>query len=348
MSRKTNVMRRILYTVLILLFCGSFAGAQNVIPKASLDTMLLLIGDQAKLHLEVETSIETEVAFPQLLGNKLEENIEVLEGSAIDTFMLDAQHFRLSQDFILTSFDTGFYVISPFWFQIKNGDQIDSACTESLMMYVATIPKLDSLMQALQGPLDIKPPVGAPLTFKEVAPWILGIILVAAIIFFIVYAIIRYKRKLPIFGGPPKPKEPAHIVAFRELDRIKDEKIWQQGLTKQFYSELTDVLRVYIADRFEISAKEQTSDEIISAFKYRTSLLDADSFDKLKSTLEMADLVKFAKYEPLPDDNSSALTCAYMFVDKTKIVVLEEPNGAESESTASASSTETTASTSEK
>src|SRR5690606_5542605 len=103
-----------------------------------------------------------------------------------------------------------------------------------------------------RGPTDIKMPYDAPVTLKEVIPYILGIILIGAILFFILYAIKRKKNNQPIFVLPKKPKEPPHVVALRELDRIKSEKIWQQGKSKQFYSEVTETLRKYIENRFEI------------------------------------------------------------------------------------------------
>lgn len=180
-------------------------------------------------------------------------------------------------------------------------------------------------MQALKGPIDIKTPYEAPVTFKEIAPWIFGTILVAGLLFLIWYALRKRKDNQPFFAIPQKPKEPAHVIALRELDRIKEEKIWQQGKTKRYYSELTTVLRQYINDRFDIQAMEQTSEETIAAFKYRRSLMDEKSFENLQRILSNADLVKFAKYEPLPDENNMALVDSYFFVNQTKIVEMTAP-----------------------
>ena len=115
-----------------------------------------------------------------------------------------------------------------------------------------------------------------------------------------------------------KPKEPPYAIALRELDRIKGAKLWQQGKTKHYYSEVTDTLRRYIEGRFEIPAMEQTTAEILQSFRYRRDLLTGKSFANLEQTLTLADLVKFAKYEPLPDDNSLALLNAYFFVNDTR------------------------------
>ena len=173
-----------------------------------------------------------------------------------------------------------------------------------------------------KGPTDIKMPYGAPLTLKEVTPYILGVILIGAIIFFLLYSIKRKKKNQPLFVRPPKPKEPAHVVALRELDRIKDEKIWQKGKTKLYYSELTDTLRTYIEDRFGIRAMEQVTDEILDSFRRQKGLISEKTFANLSQTLQVADLVKFAKYEPLPDDVNLSLVNAYFFVNETR---KEEP-----------------------
>jgi hypothetical protein len=309
--------------ILVFLLSG-FLGtrAAEIKPLATLDSIHLLIGDQTRLHLEIEFPKGIEVGFP-VPGKNLSEQVEIVERTGVDTIMLDNNRFKLSQDFIITSFDSGTHLIEPFWFQLKSNGYSDSARTSPLIVNVYNLPKIDSLIQALQGPIDIKGPYDAPVTFKEVAPWILGSLLVAGLVFLILYALRRKRNNQSIFGIPPKPKEPAHIIALRELDRIKDEKIWQQGHIKLYYSELTDAIRTYIELRFEIPALEQTSEETLAAFQFRSSLVDEQSFSNLKKLLTLADLVKFAKYEPLPDDNSLALVNAYFFVNQTKLVVSE-------------------------
>ena len=169
-------------------------------------------------------------------------------------------------------------------------------------------------MQALKGPIDIKAPLRGSAYIQRNCPVDIWYYLVAGLLFLIWYALRKRKDNQPLFAIPQKPKEPAHVIALRELDRIKEEKIWQQGKTKLYYSELTTVLRQYINDRFDIQAMEQTSIETIAAFKYRRSLVDEKSFENLQRILTNADLVKFAKYEPLPDENNMALVDSYFFV----------------------------------
>lgn len=292
--------------------------AEEIKIKAELDSAAILIGDQVKLNLEIEFPEEIDVFFP-VPSDTLSEHVEIIERSLLDTVQLENNRLSVKQEYLVTSFDTGHHVIPPFEFIFSYNEFKDTAQSNPTVLHVFTLPKIDSLMNALQGPIDIKPPYEAPLSFKEVAPWILGTLLLAGLLFLIIYAIKRRRNNQPIFSFPQKPKEPAHIIALRRLDEIKEEKIWQQGKTKEFYSQVTDTLREYIEDRFRINALEQTSDETIAAFKANEKLLDTTTFGNLQRILKNADLVKFAKYEPLPDENNLALIDAFFFVNQTKI-----------------------------
>ena len=156
------------------------------------------------------------------------------------------------------------------------------------------------------------------MIFKEIAPWILGIILIAAIIFLIIYAISRRRKNQPLFQRPEKPKLPPHVIALQELEKLKNDQLWQHEKVKDYYTRLTDIIRIYIEDRFGLPAMEQTTHEIVSTFMAKKSVLDELSFKDLKEILELADLVKFAKLTPLPDDNHLVLKDAYQFVERTK------------------------------
>ncbi|MFW5822892.1 MAG: hypothetical protein ACOCU7_05845 [Tangfeifania sp.] len=307
-------LKNTIHFVTLLLIFANAANAQRIKAEANLDSTNILLGDQIKLFLEIDHPKNIGVEFPQV-PDTIAGNIEVLGRSGIDTFETDDEAFQKQiQAYTITSFDSGAYRIPPFWFKIDLEDRLDSVPSNGVTLRVHSMP-----IDTTRGPTDIKMPYGAPLTLKEVLPYILGIILIGAIIFLILYSIKRKKQNKPIFTIPKKPKEPAHIIALRELDRIKSEKIWQKGKTKQYYSELTETLRKYIEDRFEIPAMEQTSDETIESFRSRRGLLKDKTFENLSQTLKLADLVKFAKYKPLPDDDNMALMNAYFFVNETKI-----------------------------
>ncbi len=320
-------MNKIKYIALgcILAFMSSTLLAQQIKTRAVLDSAIILIGDQVHLNVEIDFPKEMRVHLLEK-SDSLGKSVEIIDRNLPDTIDIENNYTRLIQKYTVTSFDTGQHVIPPFEFEFAIRDITDTINTNSPILYVYTLPKIDSLFAEIGGPIDIKPPYEAPITFKEIAPWLFGSMLALAILFFIFYAINRYRNKKPIFSFPQKPKEPAHVIALRELDRIKDEKIWQQGHIKDYYSQISDTIREYIENRFGIYALEQTSDQTIAIFNKRPELLEHDVFKNLQRMLSNADLVKFAKYEPQPDDNNLLLVDAYFFVNQTKIVEVKQTN----------------------
>ncbi len=300
------------------------SAGQRIKATASIDSTHILIGDHINLTLELEKPENLKMEFP-ILADNISEYIEILRQSPIDTTLLENNVMKLVKNFIITSFDSGEHRIPSFWFRLHLDDRIDSIASNELFIRVFTMQ-----IDTTRGPTDIKMPYDAPVTLKEVLPWIFGVILLAGIIFFVFYYISRRKRNLPVFALPAKPKEPPHVIALRELDRIKDEKIWQKDKIKEFYSQVTDVLRGYIEERFAIPAMEYTSEETINAFISRGSLLSEKSMSNLTQILRLADLVKFAKYIPLPDDHNLTLVNAYFFVNDTKIEEVKKPENPES------------------
>lgn len=307
--------RRIYFVILSTLITGSFQllHGQQVKVKASIDSIRMLIGDQIKLNLEIEKPADMDVLFP-VVPDTLNKHIEVVKKLPLDTLKIENKdRVKLIQSYLISSFDSGRHVIPSFTFIIKDNNMKDSILTQALNLEVLTM-KLDTT----KGPVDIKSPYGAPVTLKEVTPYILGTMLIGAILFFLFYYVRWKKKKVPMFDKPEKPKEPAHVIALRELDRIKTQKLWQQEKIKQYYSEVANTIRNYIQNRFDIPAMEQTSAETIGVFKERKDLINNDCLNEIQHILSLADLVKFAKYTPLPDDNNLTLMNAYFFVNQTK------------------------------
>ncbi len=304
---------------MILVLTAFRSPGQMIRAIATLDSTTILIGDQINLKLALEKPSGLDISFAQV-PDTLAGKIEILKRSGTDTTFLDNKSVRLVQSYLITCFDSGSYRIPPFRFDIRFPDRNDSLFTNDLVLNVLTLQ-----IDTTRGPADIKMPYDAPLTLKEVTPYLLGVILAAAILFLLLYSIRRKKKNLPVFAKPPKPKEPAHVVALRELDRIREEKLWQREKIKEYYSEITEVIREYIEERFGIPAMEQTTHEIISSFGSRPGLIGEKSLDHLTHILPLADLVKFAKYKPLPDDHNLVLVNAYFFVNETKIEEQPKP-----------------------
>ncbi len=310
-------MRRFVLNILFICLLVGFslqANAQKIQAKAILDSTQILIGDQVPLRIELDQPKNLNIDFP-VIGDSISPTVEIIERSPLDTFELDEkEQIKIIQNFVITSFDTGQQVIPPFYFNLKYDELSDNIETLPIDFYVQGMP-----IDTTKGPVDIKKPYRAPVSLAEVSPYILGVILIGAIVFFIFYYLRRKKNNKPVFGKPAKPKEPAHIIALRRLDHVKEDQLWQHGEIKLFYSEVADTIRAYIEDRFSIRAMEYTTDETVQAFTEQKGLVSDKSFEELKNLLSLSDLVKFAKYSPTDDDHNLSLMNAYFFVNQTKM-----------------------------
>ncbi|NTW32489.1 MAG: hypothetical protein HGB12_07675 [Bacteroidetes bacterium] len=166
---------------------------------------------------------------------------------------------------------------------------------------------------------DIKGPLNVPLTFMEVLPYLIGIILLAAIVWFVFYYLHKRKKgkKLIDFS---KPQLPVHEQALLALEALKNKKLWQNNKIKDYYTELTEIIRIYIEKRYKIIALEMTTDDILASFK--SVDIPNISVKRLSQMLVIADLVKFAKATPLPNEHDISLENAFEFVNETKVVEL--------------------------
>ena len=295
----------------ILCIISITSWGQGLTVNARLDTNIIMIGDQIKFHLEIEQAKSFMVDFP-IFPDTITEKVEIIDRGNIDTTYLSADILKLTQEFTITSFDSGFHVIPPLPFPFRGNGISDTALSRPLALGVYTF-QIDSV----QGITDIKPPIDTPLTFKETLPYIGWSALGLAILVALFFLIRMMNRKEVTVEKRAVPKEPPHVIAMRDLDKLADKKLWQQSKFKEYHSELTGIIRTYVEYRFQIMAMEQTSDEIIEQFE-RNSLLTAEQFEHLKEMLSLADFVKFAKMHPLPDENERSIKNAYDFVLKTK------------------------------
>lgn len=299
-------LQKILWLLCLLIPAGNYA--QYVEIKARLDTNQVTIGDQFNLELYISQPAGMEVKFPEI-SDSIAGKIEVLRQSSTDTVITN-DRLELSRKILLICFDSGFYEIPPLPFALSSADWKDSLFSNPMFLAVNTVP-LDSMIR------DIKQPIQVPVSFAEIYPFILIGLGAAALIYFIIYLIRKRKRKEPVFSIPKKPLEPAHIIALRELDELRDAKLWQRNEYKQYYTRLTEIIRNYIERRFDIPAMEQTSYDILLSWKSK-GYNDQNLYNILKQLLNLADLVKFAKEKPLPTDNEINLDNAYVFIKSTK------------------------------
>ncbi|TAJ12745.1 hypothetical protein DMA11_11570 [Marinilabiliaceae bacterium JC017] len=316
--RKITQLRAVWLKHILLISMMAFCllgHGQSVSVNAKLDSTIIFIGGQIDLKLEVSQPEDIAVQFP-LLTDTITKNIEILSVSKIDTTKLESNRLLLEQNYRITCFDSGLHYIPPIQFELAESKLEKMPATEALaLMVVNPFEKVN----ADEGFFDIKKPVNTPFNLAELMPYIwlfLGLTVLAIGITILILWLV--KKKPPInLTKKEKPKEPAHITALRSLDRIKSEKLWQRHLLKQYYSDVTATLRQYIEERYDIATFERTTDEILTLMN-GADMPDHKPKDQLKQILQLADLVKFAKFEPLPDENDLTMINAYFFVNQTK------------------------------
>lgn len=275
--------------LITLLLLSNFVFAQTAI----LDTNSMLIGQQVKFSISNPIS-ETEV-WPTYLGF-LVEGVEIIKEGKLDTF-----NNILSQDLIITAWDSGSYYIPPISFS-------ENSKTEGLLLNVQTIT-----LEEGSELKDIKQPMEAPIGWSDIWPWLVSILLFALIILLLKRYV--FNKKEEIKSEKPKAIISADIIALKELITLEEAKIWQKGKIKEYYSSLSEIVRRYTEERFQFIALELTTDEIINELK---SKLNQEQIQNLKTLLQRADLAKFAKSKPIESENTESMLLAKNFVNNTK------------------------------
>ena len=333
-NTKRNKMSWLLNIVVLglLISIANIASAQatlsnvKVEANAKIDTSAIMIGEQTAIHLQLIIPKELNVQWPLYLDT-LTKSIEIIKSSEIDTITNDNEGFiTLNQEIIISSFDSGLYTIPPFYFYYGMPNDIAPNIVKSNALSIEVKNVEVDLEKEIK---DIKPIIEEPWTFKEILPYILIALAILLIIALAIYVYQRRKNNKPIFSLPQKPKLPAHIIALKKLNELKDKKLWQTGSSKEFYTELTDILREYMEGNMHFDALEMVSDDILS--ELNSNNLDEALLKDTRIILQTADLVKFAKVEPLADENDRALKWGYYFVESTKPIEEKPESNSNSE-----------------
>lgn len=271
---------------------------------------MLMIGDQTALHLSVTQEANERVEMP-VFGETLQDGIEIIDRSAVDTTTLPDGRLQLSQALTLTSFKDSLFPVAPI--AVVSGS--DTFFTDPMALNVIQPFEVDSSLAIT----DIKDIEKAPIYWWGILRWILLALAVIGLFVGAYYGVQWYRKHFLKEEEVIEPEllRPADEVALEKLDEIKAQKIWKDGKVKEYQTELTDVVREYIGRRFDVQSTEKTSDETLRAMK---PLIDKELFAKLSKMLQLADLVKFAKWHTTPDENEQALSTAYEFVKETREV----------------------------
>ncbi len=209
--------------------------------------------------------------------------------------------------FRLMTIDTGTVFLPPigFAYTTRGDSTAKTAYANSLAFTVSGVtvaPDADIK--------DIRPPLSAPWTWEDLWPFLLVAVLLAGGW----YAYRRYRAAHPVGMEelPPAPAVAPHVQALKELRLLEEKQLWQQGKVKEYYSEATEIVRRFFEGRWNIPALEMTSDEILHALR---STKEAEALGvSLGSFFIRADMVKFAKAQPTPDNHREELEEAFSIV----------------------------------
>lgn len=308
-----------LYTILIILLAGLSVVAQDITVVAKPDTSSVLIGDQIYLTVKAEMPSGTKVTLMEA-SDSIAGKILILGKPTRDT-VIDNGSMVVSDRYLITSFDSGAYVIPPFYAEVESGDSLRRYYSDYSLLNVNN--PLVTPADTTDVIFDIVGPRKAPVKFDEILPWIIIVLISAAVL----YLLARFLPRNPLkrFIKPVPPREPAHVIALRALKLLHEKELWQKGEIKAYYSELSDIMRRYIFDRYGIFSPEMTSDETVRMLQKSASITH-DQLLIVKELLSVSDMVKFAKYKPAEEIYEKSFSDTNDFVEMTRVTEIPEPD----------------------
>lgn len=307
-----NKLRHIIALVTVLVFTAASLKAAPVTVKASLDSAYILMGKQTTLTVNIVQDKGTVGHFITNNGDTLTSAVEIIQNCPPDTASLSGDREEIMRKVIIQSFDSGLYTLPPYVYVAGN----DTFSTSPLALKVLPV-NVDSL-QLIHDYAGVSDPATRIWDYlPDVVVdywWVLLIVVIVALAVVAWYMFFRGKK--PAILAPKEKPIPPYELALRQLERLKSEKLCENGLEKEYYTRLTEILRNYLDSRFGINAMEMTSSQIIRSLNRNPET--KPSAPVLDRILEMADFVKFAKARPLPDENTTAFNNAVKFVEDTK------------------------------
>ncbi|MDE6446442.1 MAG: hypothetical protein K2L06_06235 [Alistipes sp.] len=307
-------MKRLLLPLLLLTAPG--ARAQRPTVEARVEPDSVMIGDRFDYVIEVEKDLVQVVNFPVFRPGDNPGGLVLVEDAPVDTLLREGRRLKLRKRYRLAVFEEGHHNFGPAEVLYADKNIVDTLRTgNDLELNVATF-EIDSTSQSIY---DLKPQRGMPFRMGEISGYLLrGLLALLLLALLAVGGYCWLRRRGSTLGQlfrAPAPLPP-HVEAIRALEALHHQKLWQNNRHKQYYSGLTDILRTYMARRWEIGAMEMTSDEILTALR-PLGLPDKARTD-LAALLRDADLVKFAKAAPGAEENETHYLNAYYFVEETK------------------------------
>lgn len=291
----------------------------QVVVSASIDSVQMFIGEQAKLTIRAIQPQDYTLQFP-IFSDSIASNLELVSTLKPDTVQLENEKLQISNSYIVTAFDSALIYIPGF--ELKAGEE--TYLTNPISIKIVDMP-VDTTQQAIT---DIKNVYQPPIDWMFYLTIVGSILLALLLLALVIYLVNKYLKSCKNKDTEPEPEpidpRKAHEIAYEELEVLRQKQLWQSQQFKAYYTELTEILRRYISNRYAIDAMEQTSDDIISEFRRNKELKEKKEEIKLLSdVLQVADLVKFAKWQPLPDECERSFHQVTQFINNTKEVITE-------------------------
>ena len=304
-------------TILILMATFALLGglkAQNVEVEGKVNDTKVQVGKPFTLDLSLKVPYGWFVEWNDFAIDTLSEQLDIIKRSEVERTADADSNVIVRQQLTLMTFDTGQIQVPPVALTYaKSFDDPDrlKAYTDPINLYSTTI--------TVDTTLAYKPivePIAAPVQMKEVFPWILAVLLLALVVFGIWYWRKHRKTKVDADGIIVRgPVIPPYDKAVGDLEQLRQQKLWQSGKVKEYFSSLTDIAREYIEGQFGVNAVEMTTDDILEEVK--PLHFSQETYNKLKETMEVADLVKFAKYSAANLESENAMNSMTDFVNES-------------------------------
>lgn len=319
-------LKYLLFFIFLWISYGPLSAQTPPKVRAYIEPDSVMIGDHFTVNVEVEKDLVQVIDFPHFEKGKIGDNIEILQEMPVDTINRDGRHLTIRKQYLLTTFDEGFYNLGRFPALYMDKNVTDTLFSPDSLFLTVTTFEIDTLTMQIY---DIKDPIHTPVLAGEYLGYLISGLFIIQILAAIVFIIMKSSRKQKTTVPTKKqPTEPPHITAIRELEKLNSEKLWQNQRHKLYYTRLTDIVREYMEARYHINAMEMTSDEITEALQ--EVQIPERSYEKIRRLLSTADYVKFAKYVPNLGDNEMSYNDAYYFVEETKYIAVD-PTGKEDE-----------------
>ena len=311
-------MRKYSATLFVILFLFAIELAAQT-PKvfATTDSAEYFVGDYIEYQLQLSYDKDTEVLVPAIQDSVTA--LEFIKELPTEKNEVNGKINEIRK-YVFSKYDSAEVMFPPLPidYRKKGEEKFRQIKTNPVVILVRTMD-----VNPNDDIRDIKQPITVPFDFLFWGLILLGAALLALIGWFVYQKYFmkekaKEKKKIKVYVPP-------HKVAISELRQLENEKLWQQGKVKEYHFRITYIVRKYFGGRFGFDALEMPSSEVLDKLK---EISEAGIiFDLTKNFFENADLVKYAKFEPMPSVNDEMMKQAYEIVNKTKKE--EEPEKAE-------------------